>query len=256
MLIISQLWWWLYMQKLPNGQLEYQLALVGNILFPEEIQPGVYWFFGLMFQIYIFYRIFIYRRPIEWIIIANIIGFATFVFLWLFHDIEVMTVVRHNLSGWILPFTLGVIFARYDFSVLFSKRSWSITFVILSGVVLALMNYNPYLWYLSPIVAIIAAIALAKLRPIGLWAGALSSFIFATHPISRCLLYDREYLSLFGVDINAPYSLGMVALLCTYVLLSLLFALIYQEVHALLFDNKFVTRGRKWIYDRLTLKRR
>jgi hypothetical protein len=215
-----------------------QLALVGNIVFPTSIQPGVYWFFGLIFQLYILYRLYIYRRSKSYILIINIIALAIFVAAWLLGDDQSMSIIRHNCIGWILPFSLGAMFARHDFSVLFARRWMMWLMLLLSGVVLTLLNYNPALWYFSPIVAIIAAISLAKLWQGGVWLGSLSSFLFVMHPIVRYVAMRNEVKSLFGISSDAPYSIEIIPLLALYVALSLIAAILYKRLHSRLFDHK------------------
>jgi hypothetical protein len=109
--------------------------------------------------------------------------------------------------------------------------------VILSGVVLTLMNYNPALLYFSPIVAIIASISLAKLWRGGVWLGALSSFLFVMHPIVRYVALQDSVKSIFGISGDAAYSIRLIPLLATYVALSILAAILYRRVHTRLFDH-------------------
>ena len=68
----------------PIEKLLQQLALVGNIAFPASIQPGVYWFFGLIFQLYVLYRLCIYRRSKTFILGLNIIILAIHCVKWLY----------------------------------------------------------------------------------------------------------------------------------------------------------------------------
>lgn len=238
MLIFAAVW------SLFNGKLFYiekllmQLALIGNIGFPTTIQPGVYWFFGLIFELYIFYRLCIYRRSMTWIIATNIIAFAIFVGLWLFSNVDVMSAVRHNFIGWVLPFTLGAVCARYDISRLFQNRWINIAIVASSGIVLTLMNYNPYLWYISPVVAIIAAIALVKLWRGGQWLGVISSSLFAIHPIVRYIAIQPQVKSLFGINDSNPYSIEIIPLLAIFIALSILLATLYTHLHRKLFARK------------------
>lgn len=238
MLLFAMVWSSFKGQIFPIEKLLQQLALIGNVTFATSIQPGVYWFFGLIFELYVFYRLCIYRRSTAWIIILNIIGLALFVVPWLCFNEEVMAAIRHNFIGWILPFTLGALAARYDFSALFAKRWVMLITVLLSGVVLTLLNLDPYLWYLSPIVAIFAAISLAKLWQGGAWLGALSSFIFVMHPIVRYVAIQPSVKVLFGIVDGAPYSIKLIPLLAAYAALSLMMAMLYRKLHDRLFAHK------------------
>ena len=89
-----------------------QLLMYINVL-PEPdriIWPGIYWFFGLMMELYIVYRLLIYRRS-SWIVIALI------TVCWLLQvfcdpDGETLNRLRYNFIGGMLPFGLGIMFAR------------------------------------------------------------------------------------------------------------------------------------------------
>lgn len=238
MLIFAVVWSCFKGSIFPIGILLKQLALIGNVAFPDRITPGVYWFFGLIFQLYILYRLCFYRRSKSFILNINTLALAIFTALWLFCDKHTMAAMRHNCIGWILPFSIGVMFARHDFSALFARKWVMWLFVMLSGTVLTLLNYNPALWYFSPIVAIIAAISLAKLWQGGVWLGSLSSFLFVMHPIVRYIAMRNEVKSLFGISSDAPYSIEIIPLLALYVALSLIAAILYKRLHSRLFDHK------------------
>ena len=89
-----------------------QLLMYINVL-PEPdkiIWPGIYWFFGLMLQLYIVYRLLLYRRS-SWLVVGLI------VVCWLLQafcepDGEVLNRLRYNCIGGMLPFGLGLLLAR------------------------------------------------------------------------------------------------------------------------------------------------
>lgn len=238
MLLFAVVWSLCNGKIFPIDKLLQQLALIGNIAFPTSVQPGVYWFFGLIFELYVLYRLCIYRRTIGWIVGLNIFALALFVGLWLYGDAMLLASVRHNLFGWILPFTLGALFARYDFARMFCNGWVNAIVVIASGILLLAMNYNAYLWYFSPVVAIIASIALAKLWRGGVWLGALSSFLFVIHPIVRYIAIRPEVKALFGIGEGSPYTIKLIPLLASYVALSILAAYLYRLVHTRLFARR------------------
>jgi hypothetical protein len=235
-MLIFAVVWSAFMGKLfPLEQLAQQLLLVGNVAFPHALQPGVYWFFGLIFQLYIFYRLCLYRRSTTWIIMLNILCLALLVGLWLYGDVNIFSWMRHNFFGWILPFSLGVLFARYDFGVLFANRGVNLAVVLFSGPLLVAMNYDPYLWLLSPVVAIVAAVSLAKIWQGGVWLGGLSSFIFVIHPIVRFVLLRPQVREFFGYEATTPYTTLLLPRLALYVALTLLFAVLYRRLYRRIF---------------------
>jgi hypothetical protein len=238
MVVFAIIWSCFKGQIFPVEKLAQQLALIGNVAFPTSIQPGVYWFFGLIFQLYIVYRLCIYRRSKSFILLLNITILALHIAMWILCDETTIAAVRHNCIGWILPFSVGAMFARHDFSALFARKWVLWMIVILSGAVLTLSNYNPALWYFSPIVAIVASISLARLWCGGVWLGALSSFLFAMHPIVRYIALQDSVKSLFGISGDAPYAVSIIPLLALYIALSILIAMLYKRLHSRLFDHK------------------
>ena len=93
-----------------------QLLMYINML-PEPgkiIRPGIYWFFGLMMELYIIYRLLLCRRS-SWFVVALI------TVCWLLQvsccdpDGEAMKrlrYMRYNFIGAMLPFGLGILVAR------------------------------------------------------------------------------------------------------------------------------------------------
>ena len=235
MLMFAVVWSALRGEIFPVDKLAQQLLLLGNVVFPHTMQPGVYWFFGLILELYLFYRLCLYRRSTLWIIFLKILGLGLLVGLWLYGDMELMSWMRHNFFGWILPFTLGVLFARYDFAKLFAHKALNIIVVLVAGPLLVAMNCNPYMWMLSPIVAIVAAMALAKTWQGGVWLGGLSSFIFVIHPIVRFVMLRPAVRELFGYDATTPYTVALIPRLALYVALTLLLAELYRRLYRRIF---------------------
>src|SRR3712207_3858386 len=90
-----------------------QLGLFNNLL-PnpnQAIWPGPYWFFGLMMQLYIVYRLLIYKR--HWGITVMLI--AVCFLLQCFCDPmgDTLNRLRYNFIGGMLPFGIGILYARY-----------------------------------------------------------------------------------------------------------------------------------------------
>jgi len=168
-----------------------QLLMFINLL-PEPnkiIKPGPYWFFGLMLQFYIVYRLLIYRR--HW-------GFTAALILlcWGIQEMcgpmsDELNRVRYNCIGGMLPFGAGVLFARYGGRWCRSAgtAAWCLCFVIMSALVCAsVFNYHTWMW--TPLFIVGATIALVKILPRPLlspceWTGALSAALFVVHPIVR-----------------------------------------------------------------------
>ena len=181
-----------------------QLLMYINVL-PEPdkiIWPGIYWFFGLMMELYIVYRLLLYRRS-SWIVVALI---AVCWLLQAFCDPEGETLnrLRYNCIGGMLPFGLGIIAARvrtlrtgstfltYSECAPYVPILWLLVFVISVALVFA-MSFNFYTWLLLiPVFIILGTIALVKAMPqwvlkVFLWFGGISAAMFVAHPIARKL---------------------------------------------------------------------
>ena len=89
------------------------LGMFNNVLpNPDRIiWPGPFWFFGLMLQLYIIYRLFIYRRHWAFTVVLMVVCLA--LQLCLSPDGEAMNRYRYNFMGGVLPFCAGLLYARH-----------------------------------------------------------------------------------------------------------------------------------------------
>ena len=94
------------------------LGMFNNVLpNPDRIiWPGPFWFFGLMLQLYIIYRLFIYRRHWAFTVVLMVVCLA--LQLCLSPDGEAMNRYRYNFMGGMLPFGIGILYARYGEKIL------------------------------------------------------------------------------------------------------------------------------------------
>ena len=90
-----------------------QMGLFNNLLpNPDDIiWPGPYWFFGLMLQLYIVYRLFLYRKGWTWVV--SFIVVCTIIELLCDPNGEPLNRWRYNFIGGMLPFGLGLLCAKY-----------------------------------------------------------------------------------------------------------------------------------------------
>ena len=187
-----------------------QLLMYINVL-PEPdriIWPGIYWFFGLMIELYIVYRVLLYRQKNIWVI-------ALIAVCWLLQvfcdpEGETLNRLRYNFIGGMLPFGLGISFARVPLlgtmcsltgnKTFFDKRSgkaerprWEhIVTLLVSSALIVTMSFWYHSWFFVPVFVIIGTIALVKVMPkwmfsIITWVGSLSAAMFVAHPIARKL---------------------------------------------------------------------
>ena len=174
-----------------------QMGLFNNLLpHPDDIiWPGPYWFFGLMLQLYIVYRLLLYRR--HWLWNVGLIVLCLAIQLACDPESDALNRWRYNFIGGMLPFGAGLLYARY-------VRPWSTAtnFVafILSVFAILLMSFSYLTWYFVPLAICIASITFVKLisrlevaigckslsfMNILSWVGSISAALFVCHPITR-----------------------------------------------------------------------
>ena len=191
---------------LPWNETVAQLAMISNFLFENPgaaIVPGPYWFFGLMVEIYVIYRLAIYSTRNNslwrWLMPVLLIVVAWLMMALCENHIKRLEYLRYNATVAMLPFAMGVLIARFGMPK-FPK--WLLAIVaIVSLPLLAVVNLNFQAWLWGPILVIAGAVAFVKLferhsaqatglmmRPLA-WVGTLSSFIFVVHSIVRMPIF-------------------------------------------------------------------
>ena len=170
-----------------------QLLMYINVLpTPDKIiWPGIYWFFGLMIELYIVYRLLLYRQE-SWIVIALI---AVCWLLQVFCDPEGETLnrLRYNFIGGMLPFGVGILAGRYveHLNIHLSRWAWGIV-LLGTTILIVIMGFHYQSWLWIPLLIIVGTIALVKVLPHQLltlvtWFGTISVAMFVVHPIARKL---------------------------------------------------------------------
>lgn len=220
-----------------------QTLMISN-LYSFYIHPGVYWYFGLMLQLYVIYYLFIFRKRQLNIGLLIILQFVVIIFTYCVLDKssvldECLSLkyalssynLLHNSIGWFLPFTFGVVYARRNLNIVFKNRLTNGILFIISSALLIFSNLNFFTWLISPIFAIISAIYLNELiktfkftTKIFIYIGGLSAFIFATHPLIRYI-----YL-----QITSSLDVLYVVL---YAMVCIIVAFCYKKLHNLLFKS-------------------
>ncbi len=125
-----------------------------------------------------------------------------------------MTWLRNNFVGSILPFGLGLLYARYEEDIQLSKTAYGIiALVSITLIFVTSLSFLP--WITTPIFACALGISASQLLPKAVtpplaWVGSISAAIFISHPIVRKLslnladkLHYSPYLSVFTFLIGA-----------------------------------------------------
>ncbi|MCR4853585.1 MAG: acyltransferase family protein [Prevotella sp.] len=171
-----------------------QLTMTINFMYfdPDHIiKPGPYWFFGLMVQLYLLYRLVLYRWRNCWVLMGLVVA------AWLVQrvqspdvatDVAWLNFIRYNFVGGVLPFCLGVAWTRWTPRIT-SWWQWAVVVVVSAvGVLVGSLWFASWLWV--PLFIVTGAIATVKLMPARLlsvceWFGVLSSALFVMHPLLR-----------------------------------------------------------------------
>ena len=90
------------------AQIVGQLLMINNFYDQPDrnIWPGPFWFFGLMLQLYVVYRLLLYRRHWGWTV--GLMAVCTVAQLFMDPEGENLNYWRYNFMGGMLPFGLGL----------------------------------------------------------------------------------------------------------------------------------------------------
>ena len=210
------------------GRVAAQLLMYINWLpSPDRIiKPGPYWFFGLMLQLYIVYRMVVYRRS-SWTTLALIaLCWAVQAVFTPEHDPGGATLnrIRYNFIGGMLPFGAGVLYARHG-QCLDKSVYWVIA--LTSAVVVFTGSYHFHTWLWVPLFVVTGAVATVKLLPQAVlapcvWVGAVSSALFVAHPITREIFIK--------ISFRGEIYTGLVIFIVTSFLLAWLMKLLFRYI--------------------------
>ena len=158
-----------------------QLLMFNNVLPDPDhiIWPGPYWFFGLMMQLYIIYRL------------------------------------RYNFIGGMLPFGMGLLAGRLASNTLLLTTTRNVLLMLVSTALVVVLSLNYQAWFFVPVFVITASIGLVKILPVVVnkrleWLGSISAALFVCHPILRKIFIP---MSNWG-DVYAGLLLYVVSSIC------------------------------------------
>lgn len=211
-----------------------QLGLFNNLLpAPDDIiWPGPYWFFGLMLQLYIVYRLFLYKRhwswPVAFIIVCTIIQLACE------PNGEALNRWRYNCVGGMLPFCLGLLYAKYMKPT--THPGLYPLWTIISLIAIYLLSLNQYTWFIVPVFVCTATLCGVKfisrttflslfnqwaLKQLS-WIGSISAALFVSHPITRKIIIP--------ISRTGDYWTGLLLYIVTSICLAWLFKELMKRI--------------------------
>lgn len=207
------------------AQIVGQLLMINNFYDQPDrnIWPGPFWFFGLMLQLYVVYRLLLYRRHWGWTV--GLMAVCTVAQLFMDPEGENLNYWRYNFMGGMLPFGLGLLFARYGNKVMLVNLtfgSFLMSWVVCSFFIVSASG-SFYTWVIVPALVCYASVYFIKtvstlplpwLRArIGYvlgWLGKVSAALFVIHPAIRkvFITVSRQGDIYTGLLLYAIASLG------------------------------------------------
>lgn len=207
------------------AQIVGQLLMINNFYDQPDrnIWPGPFWFFGLMLQLYVVYRLLLYRRHWGWTV--GLMAVCTVAQLFMDPEGENLNYWRYNFMGGMLPFGLGLLFARYGNKVMLVNLtfgSFLMSWVVCSFFIVSASG-SFYTWVIVPALVCYASVYFIKtvstlplpwLRAricyvLG-WLGNVSAALFVIHPAIRkvFITVSRQGDIYTGLLLYAIASLG------------------------------------------------
>lgn len=202
-----------------------QLGLFNNLLPDPDhiIWPGPYWFFGLMMQLYIVYRLLLYKR--HWGITLALMVVCTLVQMCCGPESGELNRLRYNFIGGMLPFGFGLLYARFESET--QKPVWRyLVLAVIMLVHLLFLSMNYWCWFFVPVIVCVFAVSLVKILPDDwnntlAWVGGISSAMFVCHPITRKIFIP--------ISRHGDVWTGLLIYLVASILLALLFKRIMKK---------------------------
>ena len=115
-----------------------------------------------MLQLYVVYRLLLFRR--SWGVIVGAILVCSIAQAFVTPDGAVMTWLRTNFVGSILPFGLGLLYARYEEDIQLSKTAYGIiALVSIALIFVTSLSFLP--WITTPIFVCALGISCTQLLP-------------------------------------------------------------------------------------------
>lgn len=211
-----------------------QLGMFSNLYAnpSHDIWPGPYWYFGLMVQLYAFYRFILYPgkgslmglAPKRYHIPLLSLLLASSLLAQLFFEPEGVALewYRYNFFGSLPVFIAGILFARY-YSPKDTTRATLILWTLISTLLILMLSMSFWSWIFVPFFVCIGTISLVKSLPNALlsrleWVGSISAAMFVCHPITRKVL------------IPISHHRDLFAGLLLYIVATLVLAVIFKRV--------------------------
>lgn len=209
------------------------LSLLGNIWhFLIYLNPTVYWYFGLTWELYICFllikRFYTSSKINKMLILWGGISIALQVFVYYtFENNVLFEWLRRNFIGWMSVFFLGIFCANTNRDVpVPSNTILQVTICVLLLPVMVLMNYHFISWLFIPFVALYAFLIFARVltktrffNAFFMWIGTYSAAIFVMQTIAR------------GISRRLFENVSIILMMLVYLFLTVILAIAYKKVY-------------------------
>ena len=176
--------------------------------------PGPYWFFGLMLQLYLLYRLVFYRWR-HWAVVAIAVAASLILQALYIDQNDTLKLLKMNCVGNILPFVLGLLAGRHLSTLKLMSKPLAAILTLTAVVLTFIMGLNCYTWLLIPLPVIVGGIAILRLIPSACfkplaWTGTLSAYIFIAHPTARrVIIFSYLNQAYVGLLLYALLTIGL-----------------------------------------------
>lgn len=193
-----------------------QITLTINIFDWNNIDPGVYWFFGMIMQFYLLFPL-LKRLSIRGLAVGIVLSLLFNYIVVYAMSIETSSFLRHNFIGWLPSFFAGMLMARLRLS---PKRKTEAIICIVSTIVFSASFLLKWLTPLSGLLAIISFCTFARLVSFKAmaWVGTISASIFVVHPLVR-----------YVIIMCSPYTIHALFYLVVYIIAVILLSWLHHK---------------------------
>lgn len=187
------------------------LSLTANCINISAIKPRPFWYFGMIMQLYIIYRIFLYPFSANgskgrWFAPLVMMMISLLPMIVFSGHNGVLYILRYNFPIGCMPFCMGVLAARFGHDSVNHSCFKALIVLIIAFVFATIMELNVHSWLLlaTPAYVLIAILIVKSLpRRIATWIakiGTLSSALYIIHPTIRLFFKntvgEKPYISL------------------------------------------------------------
>ena len=209
------------------------LTMMVNFAYPYlNCKPGVYWYFGLTFQLYLLWAVLGSRMNVKNLLSWSVV-FTIALFLLCISGLnDSLSIYRHCFTGWFPVFAIGVFMGSNNKGDSLKSDATTVWMEVLLWFVLlfAIIFMSRWLvsWIFVPIVSLgwFLVFGMVLLRSCYIsgvfrWIGKYSAFIFVCHPIARMIVLNTFY---------HHYS-NVIANVLLYLFSVIVISLVYHKIH-------------------------